>query len=518
MRDFARLVWDLDDAKDSGDRLRLLTGYFATNTDEDKAWALKLLLDRPAKKIVSSKVLKETALKSSGLPNWLFDRSVADVGDIAEAAALLCDLQTEQSGCDSNLSQWIQDRVQPLANMDEARQSAALIEAWSQLDSEGRFVFNKLVLGLLRPPVTREEVIEAYARFRQIPPWAVHLRLEDTWTSSLANYSQFCSTVLTDVERHKPYRLCTVSKLDSEIDPSRWLAEPKLDGIRVQAIRRAGKNSLWLKSESLVSDRFPEIRNTMDSLPDGTVLDGVIVAWTDGKPQPSSTLVSRLERKPAVKRAEAQPNLVFIAFDILEFDGEDVRGRPFHERRELLEQISSEAIVLAESNPAVDLGRQLEEARVAGADGLILKRLHSCYGRNPDEDTWLVLKSESKTLAGVLMYVERGAAGQIEQVTVGVWRGEELIPIAKVPAVFSTDEATSIEAFVKENTLERFGPVRTVRPAIVIEIAYDGVEPASRRKAGIALRTPRIVGIRGDLAAESADHINSHWAGGLQSA
>jgi DNA ligase-1 len=528
MEHFAELLQYLEDAKSGEDKLLHVREFFRATSGVEAAWALKLLTGKQTKRFVGSRILKQAAYQASGLPDWLFQECLKATSDLAEAASLVVTPSKPVSRLHPKLSEVIRERANPLPAHDPMQQVRLLIDSWSDLSAKGRYFFNRLVLGSLRPAITLEEFVRAYSHYRGLPEWVFHLRLEGDWKPSQAFYTQFCSSILADVEAQRPYRLSRCSSLVSMPPNEGWHVEWKWHGVRVQAIRRGGESSIWLKSHLLVTDLFPEIRKDIDNLPNGTVLDGVIVGWTSGKPGPTTAVQSRLERKAGSKLSPLGVTFLLIAFDVLEFQGEDVRAKPLFERRDLLGRLRSalvptwfagkdhssfscltDTILMPEEKSIPDISDLIDRASDYGASGIVLKRRDSGYPMSEDEDSWHVLTPTSKELSGVVMYVERGASGQIQLITIGVWKGDELVPIAKVDAELANEELLHLEAFVKENTLERFGPVRTIRPEIVLEVAYRGIEPAARRKAKIALQSARAIRLRTDLSPNDAARLEA---------
>jgi len=428
---------------------------------------------------------------------------------------------------------WMLSRILPLSNLDFDSQMASLIESWGMLGPDERFVFNKLVTGALRPAVDREHLVGALAMAGNLPPWVVDQRLNRIATS--IEFSSLISADISDSNLSRPYELCgaesSPNPLDALEEIGDWHVEAQWDGIRAQLVARGGSCTIWLRSGALARHDFREIYRDAGWISDGTVLDGEIVSWGETGPDSPAWIAKRLQRRSRGKEGDDGPRMTFIVFDILEHLGEDVRELPFRERRALLEQVlpadftqmngSLEHPWLVTRTGGLNLSAaiqfsghselsvHLNRARALGLKGLILKRLDAEYSAS---DSWLALKPESLTIDAVVMYVERGAGAQANlcaYVTVGVWKDDGLVPVAKVGANFSEDDAKIVEAFVAANTLERFGPVRTVKPDLVVELAFDGVEPAARRKSGITLRNPRIVGLRGEAGPDGIANLES---------
>jgi DNA ligase-1 len=531
MKLFSRLILDLEEAREPVRREGLLDGYFRVVSAEDAEWAMKLLSGKLFKKLVGSATMMEAGLTASGLPQWLFHESLKAVGDVCEAVALVLAEPEIESGL--TLSECVLQRIMPLAGLQSCRQADFLVACWGTMSRAERLVYNKLVTGKLRSAVSVQEVSTLLANISGLSVSTINFRLATDWVPNGSFFLSLIAPDQSDAEHALPYEFCSAAPVAADLSVVEgglgWLAEGLSDGLRAQVVRRRGKCYVWLRSGALVTDSFPEIAKACRGIPDGTVLDGEIVAWMEDGLRPVSAVTKRLDRKPRTVIPAGEPEMRFLAFDILENAGCDVRLVPFAERRRMLEEILSGHISIGLTNseetrePALltrglalssalsvsdrtSITTLLDQARELGMRGLILKKVDSPYVSDEDQRSWFALKSEPLSVHGVLMYVERDSGGISPGFlfTLGVWKDEDLIPIAKVGREFSTEQSSMIEAFVKENTLEKFGPVRTVRAAIVMELRFDGVEVSARRKAGIALRSPRIhrmcVGMRPEEA------------------
>ena len=324
-----------------------------------------------------------------------------------------------------------------------------------------------------------------------------------------------------DQDISKPYPFCLAHPADNDIqslgNEKDWFAEWKWDGIRGQIIIRKGNIFVWSRGEELVTDKFPEFENFKDKFPDGTVLDGEILSYQNGMPLPFGELQTRIGRKNITKNILKKAPVAFMAYDLLEWEGEDLRESTFEQRRSLLEKLSQEiddsSFVLS---PLVgfksweDLTATRKLSREHFAEGLMLKRKNSVYHTGRKRGDWWKWKVEPLTVDGVLIYAQKGhgrRAGLFTDYTFGVWDGNNLVVFAKAYSGLTDAEFKQVDAFVKKNTLERFGPVRTVKPELVFEIGFEGIRQSSRHKSGVALRFPRILRWRKDKKKEEADTL-----------
>jgi DNA ligase-1 len=304
-------------------------------------------------------------------------------------------------------------------------------------------------------------------------------------------------------------------------DPSEWLAEWKWDGIRVQTVLRHGKLAIWSRGEELVTESFPELAKLVELLPNGTVIDGEIVAQRDGTPAPFGLLQPRLDRKRVTKKHVEEFPVAIVAYDLLEVDGIDIRDRSLSERRAALEilvkSIEDPLVPLSLSAPiAFQQWPELTEARRSSrersAEGLILKRLDSSYSGGRQSGEWWKWEVDPHTCHGVLMYAEKGngkRADLFTDYTFGVWRGDDLVPFAKAFSGLTDKEIREVDSYIKSHTREKFGPVRLVDPELVFEIAFESVQLSSRHKSGISVRSPRILRWRRGKPAHEAGELST---------
>ncbi|NJN17481.1 MAG: ATP-dependent DNA ligase [Oscillochloris sp.] len=525
MRAFAELYAALDATTKTNAKLAALGDYFAAAPPADAAWALYFLSGRRLQRLIGARKLSDWAIESIDLPPWLFSECYDAVGDLAETVALL--LGEPTAGADpaagQGLAVWIEQHLLPLRTADEETQQAAVRRAWAILDQPQRFLWNKLITGGFRVGVAQGLVTRALAQVSGLDVSVIAGRLMGEWQPSADWYRELLSADTTDTDHSRPYPFCLAHPLEG--DPAAlgeigdWQAEWKWDGIRAQLIRRNGATFIWSRGEELISERFPELLALGEHLPDGFVIDGEILPFREGGVLPFAQLQRRIGRKSLGKKILSDVPVVLVAYDLLEAQSGDLRDHPLAERRRHLEglvsqvaaqapQLQISALVAASS--WAELATARENARAQRAEGLMIKRRNSPYRVGRVRGDWWKWKVDPYSVDAVLIYAQRGSgrrASLYTDYTFGVWDGEQLVPFAKAYSGLTDAEIRQVDAFIRRNTLEAFGPVRTVRPELVFELAFEGIQLSTRHKSGIAVRFPRILRWRRDKPAGEADSL-----------
>jgi DNA ligase 1 len=518
---FSALYDAIDRTTATQGKVAALEAYFRAAPPADAAWAVSFLVGRRPKRLVKAADLRAWAAEAAGIPDWLFEESYAQAGDLAETISLLVPESTTRSS-EHPLAYWVEQRLTVLAQMEREQQRAALREAWEALHGSSRFVFNKLITGAFRMGVSDGLVVRALARVSGVAADAISHRLMGQWEPSAAWFTMLTHPDTDDADWSRPYPFYLAYPLEQPLDAlgdaGDWQVEWKWDGIRAQLIRRRGKTMLWSRGEELLAGRFPEIEQTAEFLPDGTVIDGEVIAWRDGVPLPFTELQRRINRKTVGKKLLADVPCAMIAYDLLEHAGVDQRSASMTARRENLQQIVRalptggtvhlSPIVSAAS--WTDVLHARSNARAMKAEGLMLKRSNSAYGVGRKVGDWWKWKVTPLTVDAVLVYAQAGhgrRAGLYTDYTFAVWDGDALIPFAKAYSGLTDAEIRDVDRYVRQNTIEKFGPVRTVTPGLVFELAFEGIQESTRHKSGIAVRFPRISRWRTDKLPRDADSL-----------
>ncbi len=541
MKLFAALYRELDATTSSLAKQAALQRYLQGANPADAAWAVYFLAGGKPRQLVPAKLLRRLAQEAAGLPEWLFDESYEAVGDLAETISLL--LPAPDQAHDIGLCEWIEQHLLPLRRTPPEQLADTLHAQWRRLALDERLVYFKLITGGFRVGVSRLQVTQALAAVGSLDPKRVAQRLMGythiTGHPSAADYSALIAPqVAAELETQtcgQPYPFFLAHPFNlplAEFDealgpPSQWLVEWKWDGIRAQLVKRAGQVWLWSRGEELVTDRFPELAQMGQALADGTVLDGEIVVWRDGRAQPFADLQKRIGRKTLGPKLLRDLPVVLLAYDLLELQGRDLRALAQCERRPLLDTLLADAqhpslvaSPLLQGQRWEDLARQREAARSMGVEGLMLKQRAAHYGvgRTKAVGVWWKWKIDPLRVDAVLIYAQRGhgrRASLYSDYTFAVWdappqaEGRKLVPFAKAYSGLTDAEMARVDAVVRKTTIESFGPVRSVRPTLVFELGFEGIARSPRHKSGIAVRFPRMLRWREDKPVEEADTLQS---------
>lgn len=522
MKAFADLYRCLDETTSTNRKLVCMRDYFSQAPPGDVAWAVYFLSGRKPKRLVRSSDLADWGAEAAGLPRWLFDECHDAAGDLAETIALV--LPDPERCSDRPLSDWVVNSLLALKDAAAAEQRERIIAAWRAMDRTQRLVWNKLITGSFRVGVSQTLVVRALADSAGIPAAVVAHRLMGHWEPTAEFYRGLLAPELADADVSRPFPFCLAHSLVSSPDElgsiDDWLAEWKWDGIRSQVIRRGGATAMWSRGEELVTERFPELHADAALLPEGTVLDGEIVAWREGRVMPFGALQRRIGRQSLGGKILQDVPVRFIAFDLLEAAGEDIRSRPLRARRARLEALIGGlpvggCIVLSEAEKAAswdELARRRQESRRRNVEGLMLKRLDAPYPVGRVTGVWWKWKIDPYTIDAVLVSAQLGhgrRASLFTDYTFAIWDKGELVPFAKAYSGLSDAEIGLVDRFVRNHTLEKFGPVRRVKPDLVFELAFENIQLSKRHKSGIAVRFPRMLRWRTDKTPEEADTLDA---------
>ncbi|MEO1621181.1 MAG: ATP-dependent DNA ligase, partial [Cyanobacteria bacterium J06632_3] len=534
MRRFTQLFQEVDATTSTNEKVSALQRYFHDESPENAVWALHLLMGKTRKRLITSRVLREVFLQVSDLPEWLFEESASHVGDTAETIALLLkdtpisSAGVSTAGSNTPLHEWMETvipQVKELAKEDEAALKNLVIDWWANLEDNEIFVLNKVLTGAFRMGASSKLVVKALAAEYDLTEAVLTHRLMGDIDTTGSFYNSLIDPDVTDANPSRPYPFFLAAPIDvekfvaEEASPeniTRWQAEWKWDGIRAQLIYREEKLFTWSRGEDLITHQFPEFEGAISTIPEGTVLDGEIVCW-DGKsinadgnirPLDFNVLQKRLGRKRVTKKLMAENPVHFIAYDLLEKDGEDWRTRPLKERRaaltRLIDDYPSDRISYAkplEFQTFEALEKWRSHAREYGSEGLMLKALDSPYLVGRKRGYWWKHKVDPMTLDAVMIYAQAGRgkrANLFTDYTFALWKGDTLVPFAKAYSGLDNAEINRLDRWIRRNTIEKFGPVRSVKPIHVFEIGFEGISESKRHKSGIAVRFPRILRWRTD--------------------
>jgi DNA ligase-1 len=566
MQRFAALYAELDAGTSAAAKVQALARYFAAAPPEDAAWALYFLAGGRPRQTVPAALLRATACREAAIDDWLFEACHQAVGDLAETIAHV--LPVARRPGDLGLAQWVHDRLWPLHGQPPGVVSPQLAQWWSELDWAGRFLLTRLIGAGFRLGVSKLLVQRALAQHAGLDAKQVAERMVGyTDARSMPSAAAYLALLSRGAEPGapardpgQPYPFFPAQPLDLPAGdlPARlgpvadWMVEWQYDGLRAQVVRRAGRVWVWSCGDELVTEHFPEVAELARSLPDGTVLEGELLAWQGGRPAPLAQLQRRIGRKAPTRRLLAEVPVAFIACDLLERAGTDLRALPQQQRRAALEALLEGSSLRPAPQLAAAPGLDWHElaalragSRSRGMAGLMLKHRLAAYGTGHAQagGTWWQWQAEPMSVDGVLIYAQAGHGrrdGLFTDYTLAVWsrapagaaearavveaieRREpavpgalQLVPFAKAgPALAAertaglTDaEFREVDHVIRATTLETFGPVCSVRPTLVFELGFEGIHRSARHKSGLALRSPRLLRLRAGKPLHQADTL-----------
>ena len=526
MKNFASLIKTLDSTTKTNTKVAALAEYFAKASDTDKVWTIAILSHRRPPRPVNTTLLRQWASELSNIPLWLFEESYHIVGDLAETIALVIPSNPLQT--DKSLTEFLEEMIL-LKKKSEEEKKEYLYNNWKALDYYERFVFTKLITGGFRIGVSQKLMTKALSKATEINEDILAYKLMGNWDPKTITFQELILEENENDYLSKPYPFYLAYAIENEIhdlgDVQEWSAEHKWDGIRSQTIFRNDELFVWSRGEELVTDKYPELEKLVGIIPNGTVIDAEILPYANNIIGTFNDLQTRIGRKTVSKALLKKTPVILKAYDILEWEGNDIRHLPFIERRELLEKLY-QTISAIESLPFQisetihcstweEVAKERERAREMHSEGLMLKRKDSPYLVGRKKGDWWKWKVDPLTIDAVLTYAMRGhgrRSNLFTDYTFALWNtneeGEkELVTFAKAYSGLTDAEFRKVDAWIKKNTLERFGPVRSVTPHHVFEIAFEGIALSKRHKSGIATRFPRIIRWRHDKKIEDANTV-----------
>jgi len=554
MKQFAQLIKTLDGTNKTNVKVQALSNYFLEATDKDKVWTIAILSHRRPPRPVNTTLLRTWAAELSNIPAWLFEESYHIVGDLAETIALV--VPSSEKGSKKSLTTFLQEMI-ALKPKSEPEKKEYLFQNWSVLDYYERFVFTKLITGGFRIGVSQKLMTRALSKATGIEEDILAYKLMGNWDP---NHISFHDLVLEEKESDylsKPYPFYLAYAVEEDVsdlgDVNQWSVEHKWDGIRCQVILRNDELFVWSRGEELVTDKYPEFEAFVGVIPNGTVLDGELLPYPKGEIGTFKDLQTRIGRKNISRSLLEKIPVKLKVYDILEWKGKDIRNKTYLERRKILESVISttlnhqdaerwslsarlpdgQEVEMSRSNSSgnelplllsermqfdswEEVAKEREKSREKRSEGLMLKRNESTYQVGRKKGDWWKWKVDPLTIDAVLTYAMRGhgrRSNLFTDYTFALWDtneqgAKELVTFAKAYSGLTDKEFRQVDAWIKKNTLDRFGPVRSVTPQHVFEIAFEGIAPSKRHKSGVATRFPRILRWRKDKKIEEANTLD----------
>lgn len=500
MKFFARLFNTLDQTLDAEIKVEALIAYFDLVPDMDKIWAMALLLGKRPKKLLTTTELRSIAQENGDIPNWLFEESYQRVGDLVETIALV--FPQHKSFESRSLEHWI-NFITHLRSLPELVIRENIVNSWMQMSTFERLVFNKLLTGGLRLEVPQRIMTKALERHTGIQSHKIACKLTKNWHPSKTDFQ---TLILTDFEQDEspaPVTLCAINEFRGDITGlgqfSDWHFERSWDGVRCQLIVSNRQYYLWSERGEVITDKVPEFKELIRVLPPEITIEGILLVINDGVILPITQIESRINKKSISKKMLDECPIIFVANDLLSFEGKQMLQTRYDERKKILDEViaecnKSEYLSLSSTLEIHDwqsVAEERKQSRSYFSDGLLLKRKDSYYVKN-SQSNWLKWKAEPFKINAILIYIGRVQGNLKNEYTFAVWSGEALIPFTKVESNLSVEDEKEIAEFAKANTVERFGPVRTIRPALVFTLIFDGIAKSTRHKCGVSLRFPAI--------------------------
>ena len=518
MKHFAELISTLESTNKTNAKIDAMVHYLRTAPDSDKLWFLALFTGKRPKRPVNTNYLKQWALEIIQLPEWLFLESYSSVGDLGETLSLI--LPPPENDIEKTLSQWMDELLQ-LKDKTDDEKKIYVTESWNGLDYTERFIFNKLIGGSFRIGVSKKLLITALSKYSEIDSSQLMHSIMGKWSVGDMNFEDLITGTNINPDNSKPYPFCLAYPLEKETEdlgnPEDWQAEYKWDGIRGQLIKRNDEIFIWSRGEELVTPQFPELVSALEILEGNFVIDGEILAVINDEVLNFNELQKRLNRKTITPKMLREIPVKVFVYDILEFNNEDLREKPLSERRKILENLIekhpvenikiSQIITFEKWEELIEIR---ENSRENNSEGLMLKQKNSHYHSGRKKGDWWKWKVDALTIDAVLIYAQKGSgrrSGYYTDYTFAIKKEDQLVTIAKAYSGLTDKEIMEVSRFVTKNSLEKFGPVRTVKPELVFEIAFEGIGLSNRHKSGVALRFPRILRWRRDKKADEIDDI-----------
>ena len=528
MKQFALLIELLATSTKTNKKLQAIQDYFITASNEDKVWMIALFTGRRPKRSVNSALLRLCCREITAISEWLFEESYHTVGDLAETIALLLPVNADSIKNESSLSlAYFMEAISAIGKKEDSEKKMFVKNSWAAMNRNEIFVFNKLLTGGFRIGISQKMMVNAIAKTTEVSPSVIAHRITGNWDPSIIRYEELLSTEHNAADDSKPYPFYLAYAVEAAIsslgDPSLWQAEWKWDGIRGQIIKRNNELFVWSRGEELMTEKFPEYKLLTEHLPNGIAIDGEIISLATAAkennftPLPFAALQTRIGRKNITKKQLTEAPVGFIAYDLLEYEGQDIRHLSLTDRRKILEQIiDGIQLPFIHISPVInftdwdELTLTRGRSREMGSEGIMLKKKDSIYQVGRKRGDWWKWKIDALTIDAVMIYAQKGhgrRSNLYTDYTFAVRDGDKLVSFAKAYSGLTDKEFAQVDNFVKRNSIEKFGPVRTVKPELVFEIAFEGIAASNRHKSGVALRFPRMSRWRKDKKPEEINTL-----------
>ncbi len=519
MKHFSELISAIEITNKTNAKIAVLVDYFNVASDKDKLWIITLFTGKRPPRPVRTASMRQWCMEITGYPEWLFLESYSNVGDLSETMALMLPNPTHH--IEKTLSVWMSELI-ALRPKSEEEKKEYVLNAWSGLQMQERLIFNKLIGGSFRIGVSKKTLVNALSKYSGIDANQLMHSIIGNWDINSIGFEDLLHGKHINYDNSKPYPFCLAYGLEKELQElgelKDWQVEYKWDGIRGQIVKRNNEIFIWSRGEELVTGQFPELVENLSLYEEDFVIDGEILALKDNSVLLFNDLQKRLNRKNVSKKMMEDIPVGLFVYDILEFNGEDLRSKPLSFRRNLLEKLlnskpNSNTIIISEIiefKKWNELNAIRNHAREFNSEGLMLKQKNSSYHTGRKKGDWWKWKVDPLTIDAVMIYAQKGSgrrSSKYTDYTFAVKKDDGFVTVAKAYSGLTDKEITEISRFVNKNAIEKFGPVRTVKPELVFEIAFEGIAFSNRHKSGVALRFPRILRWRRDKTVADIDTI-----------
>ena len=534
---FSKLFTDLDSNNSINEKIEILSNYFSSNSPSENASTIFILLGKSNKRYISGKKLRLFFSELFDLPLWLVDICYSKVGDSAEVIYLLLKEQLNNKNKkfkEITIEKLIKEILPELYDLKDDEKKLFLKNIWKDIPQSNYLVLNKIITGTFRIGVSKGLITKSISKFVSIDESIISHRLMGEFNPTLENYEFLINKTCKPEELNlKPYPFQLAKSFNKNLknySVNEFNYEWKWDGIRSQVIKRSNKVSIWSRGEELVNNSFPEIVEMIFKIEDDFVLDGEILIWDNlrNMPKDFSSLQKRLGRKKPSHKIQSELEASFISYDILELNGEDLRSNNQEKRRQILENYFSiwrdnnidkfsnilKLTDLHYLNDWNEVEKIKNISRSYGTEGLVIKKRTSKYISGRKEGYWWKYKVDPMQLDAVLIYAKGGSgrrAGLYTDYSFALWDKDKLVKFASAYSGLSNKEIKELDKWIRDNTIERFGPVRSVNPEMIFEISFENIQLSKRHKAGIAVRFPRITKWRKDKLIKDANHIKDAY-------
>ena len=537
LKNFSKLFTDLDSINSTNNKIEVLKNYFLSNDPIDNSWAIYLLTGKSNKRFISGRYLKNLFSQIYEYPQWLIDTCYLKVGDSAEVITLLLknkNYSRNKKISNITLNKLLSKTLPDLSKLNEYEKNLEIKKIWETLPEDDHLIFNKILTGTFRVGVSIGLITKSIAKLINVDEEIISHRLMGDFKPSVDSYEFLINKKIKLEELNsKPFPFLLANTFEDRIIKNSindFQFEWKYDGIRIQLVKRSGNISLWTRGQELVNESFPELVDKMSNIKDDFVLDGELLVW-DFQEQIAlnfSFLQKRINRKSPTRSIQIKYPIIFIAYDLLEIKGRDIREIKLENRRIELEKYFSTWQNQPKNNISdifkicdliypkdwSDAQSYKEKSRENNTEGLVIKNKRSIYTSGRKKGIWWKYKVDPMQLDAVLIYAKGGSgkrAGLYTDYSFALWKDKELIKFASAYSGLTNNEIKELDKWIRKNTIEKFGPVRSLKPEMVFEISFEKIQISKRHKSGIAVRFPRITKWRKDKKITDANSLENAY-------